>query len=111
MNWGFCVMRFCFVLLVACSLGAFGPACLAQALLAPDHPNFSTSGSGKAHAGKKTDAVAAPKSEAAEKAAHVAAGRKKFFERSMGFDNGGASNSPVSLGDDGRITPSAGFKF
>ena len=48
--------------------------------------------------------------EDAEKAARLEQGRKKFFERSMGFDNGG-SDSPVTLQGGNGLTPAAGFKF
>ncbi len=51
----------------------------------------------------------APSSVEAEKAARLAEGRKKFFEQSSGFDNGGAGGSPLSLGPSG--TPAMGFKF
>lgn len=50
-------------------------------------------------------------SEEAEKAARLEEGRKKFFERSMGFDNGGGSDSPVTLQGGNGLTPNAAFKF
>lgn len=46
-----------------------------------------------------------------EKAARLEEGRKKFFERSMGFDNGGGSDSPITLQGGNGLTPGAGFKF
>jgi hypothetical protein len=51
--------------------------------------------------------------EEAERAAHIEEGRKKFFQRSMGFDNGKSSESPVTLQSDGAggITPAMGLKF
>jgi hypothetical protein len=74
-------------------------------------------GAAKAHAGKavrKNGGAAArkePNSEEAEKAARLAEGRKKFFDRSMGFDNGGGPNSPITFDGGNGLTPSAGFKF
>jgi flagellar biosynthesis/type III secretory pathway protein FliH len=52
-------------------------------------------------------------SEDAEKAARIEEGRKKFFEQSMGFDNGGSSsNSNVTLtNENGGISPAMGMKF
>jgi hypothetical protein len=71
----------------------------------------------KAHArksvnnsGAATSSTARPTSEEADKAARLAEGRKKFFERSMGFDEGKSSDSPITL-DGGGLTPAAGFKF
>jgi hypothetical protein len=51
--------------------------------------------------------------EEAERAAHIEEGRKKFFQRSMGFDNGKSSEAPVTLQSDGAggITPAVGLKF
>ena len=48
-----------------------------------------------------------------EKAAHLAEGRKKFFQRSMGFDNGTSYDSPVTLGgsSNGGLSPQMGLKF
>jgi hypothetical protein len=56
---------------------------------------------------------AKPTSEEADKAARLEEGRKKFFEQSMGFDNGGSSsNSSVTLtNDNGGISPAMGMKF
>jgi glucose/arabinose dehydrogenase len=49
--------------------------------------------------------------EAADKAARLEEGRNKFFQRSMGFDNGGGSGSPVTLQGENGLSPSMGFKF
>ena len=65
-----------------------------------------------AHKNRSSAASSAkPASEEAEKAARLAEGRKKFFERSMGFDNG--SSGPVTLdsGSGNGFTPGAAFKF
>jgi len=80
----------------------------------------AVAGAPKAHAKKPAhksanaaSSPAQPNSEAAEKAARLAAGRKKFFERSMGFDNGTSYDSPVTLGNgaDGGLSPQMGVKF
>jgi hypothetical protein len=63
-----------------------------------------------AHKSKDSTTAAKPMSEADEKAARLAEGRKKFFERSMGFDNGN-SDSPVTLGGSNGLTPQMGVKF
>jgi hypothetical protein len=72
----------------------------------------------KAHVKKAAHKAAAakpakPTSEEADKAARLEEGRKKFFEQSMGFDNGGSSsNSSVTLtNDNGGISPAMGMKF
>ncbi len=52
-----------------------------------------------------------PSAEEADKAARLEEGRKKFFQRSMGFDNGGGSGNPITLQGDGGLTPSMGLKF
>jgi hypothetical protein len=55
--------------------------------------------------------AAKPTSEEDEKAARLAEGRKKFFERSMGFDNGSSSGSAVTLSTGNGLSPGAAFKF
>jgi hypothetical protein len=72
----------------------------------------------KPHAKKNAHKSAAakpakPTSEEAEKAARIEEGRKKFFDQSMGFDNGGSSsNSNVTLtNENGAISPAMGMKF
>ena len=49
--------------------------------------------------------------EDADKAARLEEGRKKFFQRSMGFDNGGGSDSPVTMQGENGLSPSMGWKF
>jgi len=49
--------------------------------------------------------------EEADTAARLEEGRKKFFQRSMGFDNGGGADSPATLQGGDGLTPSMGFKF
>lgn len=49
--------------------------------------------------------------EEADKAARLEEGRKKFFQRSTGFDNGCASGSPVTLQGENGLSPSMGWKF
>jgi hypothetical protein len=85
---------------------------------APLHQSSSADGGEKAHAKKishKNGPAAGQNgkqnSEEADKAAHLAEGRKKFFDRSMGFDNGGGPDSPVTFDGGNGLTPSAGFKF
>jgi hypothetical protein len=58
--------------------------------------------------GQKT---AKPTQEEGDRAARLAEGRKKFFERSMGFDNGGGADAPITFGGGNGFSPSAGFKF
>jgi hypothetical protein len=102
--------RFWVVAWIAASLGLVGGAAGAQTLLTP---NFATAPAptdgAKPH--KKSLAKSAPPSEEAERAARLAEGRKKFFERSMGFDESGKPDAPVSLGNGNGLAPSAGFKF
>jgi hypothetical protein len=54
---------------------------------------------------------AKPTQEEADRAARLEEGRKKFFERSMGFDNGGGADAPITFGGGNGFSPSAGFKF
>jgi hypothetical protein len=58
--------------------------------------------------GQKT---AKPTQEEADRAARLEEGRKKFFERSRGFDNGGGADAPITFGAGNGFSPSAGFKF
>jgi hypothetical protein len=55
--------------------------------------------------------TAKPSQEEADRAARLEEGRKKFFERSMGFDNGGSADAPITFGGGNGLTPSTGFKF
>jgi hypothetical protein len=106
--------------LVGFSLCLLGSAAFAQSDQTPANTDPSAAGAPKAHA-KKTvhknasaaSSPAQPNSEAADKAARLAEGRKKFFERSMGFDNGTSYDSPVTLGNgaDGGLSPQMGVKF
>jgi hypothetical protein len=114
----FGVARFCMGFLVCLSLCGLGSASFAQEMLAPSFADQSVSGSPKAHVRKSVhkNGNAQPTgpsaSEESEKAARLAEGRKKFFEQSMGFDNGHASESPITMGGDGHgLSPAAGFKF
>jgi hypothetical protein len=101
------------------SLCAFSAAGLAQDSPSPAPASPSLDAPAKAHAKKSAHkSVAATgagqskqTSEDADKAARLAEGRKKFFERSMGFDNGPGSDSPVTLGGSGGLTPAMGLKF
>jgi hypothetical protein len=109
------VMRFrtgCIVALSVCLLGAPGFAQEGQVSVDAGQPARAPV---KAHLKKSAQKKASPQpnSEEAEKAARLAEGRKKFFEQSMGFDNGKSSDSPVSLTGDGNggLSPTAGFKF
>ncbi|MGO8798945.1 MAG: hypothetical protein ACLQE9_02120 [Roseiarcus sp.] len=107
--------RFLAAFVIAAPLCAIGSGGFAQdsQKLAPADPMF---GAAKAHAGKAARQSAAaqrhapPASEEAEKAARLAEGRKKFFEQSMGFDNGRSSPVTLTGGDDG-LSPTMGLKF
>jgi hypothetical protein len=108
------VARIFAAFLIASAFYGLGPAVFAQdgrELAAPD-PALGASKHAKKNSHKNggaTQQTAAPRSEDAEKAARLAEGRKKFFERSMGFDNG--SSGPVTLGGENGLTPSMGLKF
>jgi hypothetical protein len=102
--------------LAASLLGALGTAAVAQSSPPPSHSDQTLIGVPKEHTrksahGDRTRATptAQPNSEEAEKAAHVAAARKKFFEQSDGFDN--ATPGAVFLGGGNGLTPGAGFRF
>jgi hypothetical protein len=117
---GFGMVRPRISLLVGFSLCVFGSAAIAQSDSTRTNADPAVAAAPKAHA-KKSDhksanaasSPAQPNSEAAEKAARLAEGRKKFFERSMGFDNGTSYDSPVTLGNgaDGGLSPQMGVKF
>jgi hypothetical protein len=101
------------IVLFVCAVGSAGFAQDGDAL----HADQSPGGSPKVHAHKsvhpraRLDApVAQPNSEEAAKAARLAEGRKKFFDRSMGFDNGDGPG-PVTLGGSNGLTPGVGLKF
>jgi hypothetical protein len=121
------VTKIFLALLLTSSVCAYGAAAYAQ-----DVPTGVTFGSSTDEAAKPAaDAKPASKKSAhkdpavhtaahtkqtpeeAERAAHIEEGRQKFFQRSMGFDNGKSSESPVTLQSDGAggITPAMGLKF
>ena len=107
------MVRFLVPLLIAAPLFA-ASAGQAQndAILSPVLP--SVDAAPKPHAASSAHKTAAahpsakPDSEA-EKAARLAEGRKKFFEKSMGFDNGEQSNFTIT--NDGGVAPAMGLKF
>jgi hypothetical protein len=107
-------------LLIVVPLVAAGAAAHAEDL-APlpglDQPAAADAGT-KPHAKKTAHKSASakpakPTSEEADRAARIEEGRKKFFEQSMGFDNGGSSsNSNLTLtNENGSISPAMGMKF
>jgi hypothetical protein len=121
MSRGCVVTRSFLAILLLSGVCAFGPAALAQ-----DVPTGVTFGpspdDSKPAAAKKnthkdssahTAAHAKQTPEEAEKAARIEEGRQKFFQRSMGFDNGKSSEGPVTLQSNGSggITPAMGLKF
>jgi hypothetical protein len=116
---GAVVIRLFIALPLIVSLCALSAAGLAQDNPSPAPANPSLDAPAKAHAKKNAHNSAArtsagqskQTSEDADKAARLAEGRKKFFERSMGFDNGTSSDSPVTLGGSGGLTPAVGLKF
>jgi hypothetical protein len=120
-SWGFAVTKYFLALLLTSSACVYGASAQAQ-----DVPTGVTFGSSTDQAKPASDAKPAAKKSAhkdaahakqtpeeAEKAARIEEGRKKFFQRSMGFDNGKSSESPVTLQSDGAggITPAVGMKF
>jgi hypothetical protein len=120
MDWGFGMARLRLGFLVGFSLCLLGSAAFAQSDQTPAKADPSAAGAPKAPAKKSAhknanaaSSSARPTSEADEKAAHLAEGRKKFFERSMGFDNGTSYDSPVTLGgsSNGGLSPQMGVKF
>ena len=107
--------RFSFAFLLSVSLCLAGAAAHSEDLAALSaSPSDTPSKPGKRTAAHKNIAAKQAKSqqsaEEADKAARLEEGRKKFFQRSMGFDNGG-SGSPVTLQGESGLTPSMGFKF
>jgi hypothetical protein len=101
--------------LVAVSLCSFGSVAFAQdsqpsapadsPIVAP-HKAHARNGDHKSVAAQRT---AQPNSDEADKAARLAEGRKKFFEQSMGFENG--RSSPVTLGGENGFAPTMGLQF
>ena len=119
-SWGFAVTKFLLALLLTLSTCAYGAAACAQDV--PTGVTFGASTDDAKPAAKKTPrkdgavhtaAHSKQTPEEAERAARIEEGRQKFFQRSMGFDNGKSSESPVTLHSDGGggITPAVGLKF
>ena len=111
------MIRFSFALSLALAL-CLGAAAAHSEDAAPLTPAPSDAPKASAKPAKKTahknaaarSAKSQQSAEDADKAARLEEGRKKFFERSMGFDNGG-SNSPVTLQGENGLSPSMGWKF
>jgi hypothetical protein len=109
------MVRFLVPLLIAAPFCGSAVAGQAQdgSVLSPVIPSFATPA--KPHSANSTHSNATarrsakPDSEEAEKAARLAEGRKKFFERSMGFDNGGTSR--ITITNDSGGPPALGLKF
>jgi len=108
------MVRFLVPLLIAAPLFV-GAAAQAQndAILPPVIPSIDavpkTHAAGSAHKTAAAHPSAKPNSEAADRAARVAEGRKKFFEKSMGFDNG--EQGKITITNDGGGSPAMGLKF
>jgi hypothetical protein len=109
------VPRLCIGFLAASLLGASATGAFAQNSPSPSPGDQTSNGAPKAHARKTAHGVGShttatqPNSEETERAAHIAAARKKFFEQSDGFDN--ATPGAVFLGGGNGLTPGAGFRF
>lgn len=95
-----------------CAIATIGSA-QDDPILAPLNP--SVGAPAKAHPRKSSHksggAVERAAQPNADGAARLAEGRKKFFEQSMGFDNGKSGSSPVTLGGDNGLSPAMGLKF
>jgi hypothetical protein len=109
------IIPFLAVFVFLCGLDAPGFAQESQSPAPADRP---VAASGKAPAKKivrksvgQAQKTAKPTQEEADRAARLEEGRKKFFERSMGFDNGGGADAPITFGGGNGFSPSAGFKF
>jgi hypothetical protein len=104
-------------LVVVAPLCAFGGAVFAQDLQPPPALDQPADSATKSHAKKTVHKTVAgksakPTSEDSDKASRLEEGRKKFFERSMGFDNGSSGSSNVTLSNEnGGISPAMGLKF
>ena len=110
--------RLCIGFLLGLSLCFAGSASFAQNVQGTilSEPSFDQSAKTpvkkSAHKNRSTAASPAkPASEEAEKAARLAEGRKKFFDRSMGFDNGSSGAVTLDSGSGNGFTPGAAFKF
>lgn len=109
------MVRFFVPLLIAAPFCASAVAGRAQdaSILSPVIPSIAASAKPHPANGAHSNAAAhrsgKPNSEESEKAARLAEGRKKFFDRSMGFDNG--ESSRITITDDGGGSPAVGLKF
>jgi hypothetical protein len=111
------VTKFSLAIPLAIALGLAGAAAHAEdSAQLPEAPIDAPKAPVKAQKAAHKNAAAKPgksqqSTEEAEKAARLEEGRKKFFQRSMGFDNGASSDSPVSLQGGNGLTPAMGMKF
>lgn len=109
------VIRLSLALPFALVLGLAGAAAHAEdsaTATAPiDAPKAPAKAKKASHNAAAKSGKPQPSAEEADKAARLEEGRKKFFQRSMGFDNGGGSQSPITLQGDGGLTPAMGLKF
>jgi hypothetical protein len=110
------VTRFSLVFALAFALGFPGAGAHAEDAATPGAPIDASQAPTKAKKATHKNAAAKPgkspqSAEEAEKAARLEEGRKKFFQRSMGFDNGGGSDNPVTLQGGNGLTPAMGMKF
>ncbi len=109
------MVRFRAPLLIAAPLWATAAACHAQVdpIRSPADPSVGAPAKPYSAKSARRNAAAPrsakPDSEEADKAARLAEGRKKFFERSMGFDNGGSSR--ITITNDSGGPPALGLKF
>jgi hypothetical protein len=109
------MVRFLVPLLIAAPFCAFAVAGQAQddSILSPVIPSIAAPAkprpANSAHSNAAAHRSAKPDSEEADKAARLAEGRKKFFDRSMGFDNG--ESSRITITNDGGGSPAVGLKF
>jgi hypothetical protein len=107
------MVRFVVALLIAAPFCA-GP-CHAQdnSMLAPLDPSIiapvKPHPANNARKGAATRRAGKLDPEEADKAARLAEGRKKFFEQSMGFDEG--KSGPVTITNDNGGPPALGLKF
>ena len=107
------------VVLIGMPLCAFGAGAYAQDTQPLAPAGFSMDAPAKTPLKKSRHKSVEPagqtaqqNADAAEKAARLAEGRKKFFDRSMGFDSGGSASSPITItGGDNGLMPAMGMKF
>lgn len=114
------MIRLVVPLLVAAPLLAAAPFALAQSaassslldpsFAAPARPQTSKPPAAKGPHKKVAGPRSAPSDpDETEKAARLAEGRKKFFEQSMGFDNG--KSGAVTLTNENGGPPALGLRF